>query len=67
MGFAISRHLAVSVDYAYYAYSLAGAGFLAPYLLAGGFPAHLNRHSVNVSLNAWTPILERGRRANAAR
>jgi hypothetical protein len=59
---AISRHLAIGVAYTFYDYSLP-----APVLVVEGSPSHVRRHSVRVSLNAWAPIFERGRRANASR
>jgi hypothetical protein len=66
VGIAISRHLSVDVDYMYYAYSLAAA-FVPQDLFGPSFPARMNHHSIAVSLSAWAPILERGRRSNAAR
>jgi hypothetical protein len=62
LAFAISRHLSASVDYVFYAYSMDPAAFLNY-----GLAPNLNRQGVRVSLNAWAPIFERGRRPNATR
>jgi hypothetical protein len=61
--FAISRHLATSVDYVFYVYTFDPLTTYANYNLT----PHLSRHGVRVSLNAWAPIFERGRRSNATR
>jgi hypothetical protein len=59
---ALSRYLAIATDYVFYAYSLDRAS-----LIASGLPPQLGRHSIVVALRAWAPIVEHGRRSNAAR
>jgi hypothetical protein len=59
---AISRHLAIGVNYTFYDYALPPAA-----LILEGSPSQKRRHSVRASLNAWAPIFQRGRRANASR
>ena len=60
--FGISRHLAVNTDYVFYMYSLNRLGLSLP-----GAGPRLHRHDVLVSLSAWMPVFERGRKSNAAR
>ena len=60
---ALTRLVATSADYTYYAYSLDDASVITNGLLA----PRLSRHTVVVSLRAWLPLLERGRRSNATR
>ena len=62
IGVAISRHLSVNADYIYYAYS-----FNLPEFLGDGLSQRLGRQGVRLTLNAWAPIFERGRRPNATR
>jgi hypothetical protein len=59
---ALSRYAAISAQYAFYVYSLDDANaFWTPY--ASG----MTRHVALVSLRAWVPIVEHGRRGNATR
>jgi len=62
LAFGISRHLAVNTDYVFYMYSLNRLGLSLP-----GAGPRLHRHDVLVSLSAWMPVFERGRKSNAAR
>jgi hypothetical protein len=59
---ALNRFLSFGMDYSYYHYL-----FDQDQLLPLGFNEELNRHSVRVTLNAWKPLIQRGRRANAPR
>jgi hypothetical protein len=61
--YVLSRYAGVSADYAIYGYSIDDASVLTHGLLQ----PQLARHTVTVSLRAWAPIVERGRRPNAAR
>lgn len=61
--FGLSRYAAIAGDYVVYGYSLDDASVITGGLLR----PQLSRHSVTVSLRAWAPIVERGRRSNAAR
>ena len=60
--FGISRYLAITTDYVFYMYSLNRFGVSLP-----GVGARPHRHDVLVSLRAWAPVFERGRKTNAAR
>lgn len=60
--FGISRYLAISTDYVFYMYSLNRFGVSLP-----GVGPRPHRHDVLVSLSAWAPVFERGRKTNAAR
>jgi hypothetical protein len=62
-GFALSRYAAIVADYVIYAYSVDDASVITGGLLR----PQLTRNSFTVVLRAWAPILERGRRSNAAR
>lgn len=57
LSFALSRHLALSVDYVYFSYS-----FGLPQALAEGFSQRLGRHGVRASFSAWAPVFQRRRR-----
>jgi len=59
---AITRNLAVGLNYTYYRYNFEDAAvFVTP------LRPRVNRHSVNVTLNAWAPIFKHGRKPNATR
>jgi hypothetical protein len=59
---ALSRYAAIAAQYAFIFYSLNDANaFWTPYA------PEMTRHVVLVSLRAWAPLLERGRRGNATR
>jgi len=59
---ALSRYAAIGAQYAFYVYSLGDANaFWTPYA------PDMRRHVALVSLRAWAPIIERGRRGNATR
>jgi hypothetical protein len=59
---ALTRHLALGVGYTFYRYR-----FDPGATLVTGLPSHINRHSVSVNLNAWAPLFQHGKRANASR
>jgi len=61
--FAISRFVGVAADYLIYTYSVDDTSVITHGLLR----PELTRQSVTVSLRAWVPIVERGRRPNATR
>jgi hypothetical protein len=59
---ALTRNLAVGLNYTYYRYNFEDAAvFVTP------LRPRVNRHSVNVTLNAWAPIFKHGRKPNATR
>lgn len=58
LSIALSRLVAVSVEYTFYAYSLDGVSVLTN----GALAPRLSRHSAVISLRGWKPLLERGRR-----
>jgi hypothetical protein len=59
---AISRYAAIAAQYAFYVYSLDNPNaFWTPY------SPDMTRHVALISLRAWAPIFERGRRGNATR
>jgi hypothetical protein len=59
---AISRYAAIAAQYAFYTYSVDDANaFWMRYA------PDMHRHVALVSLRAWAPIIERGRRGNATR
>jgi hypothetical protein len=60
--YAFTRYLAVSADYFIYAYS---ADDVSQFWY--GLPPRLVRHGATVSLRAWAPLIERGRRSDATR
>jgi hypothetical protein len=60
--FGLSRHIGLSVNYAYYRYEYDSSVLLPPGLLSS-----MQRQIVRVSFDVWAPIYERARRANAAR
>jgi len=60
--FAFSRYMGVAVDYFVYAYSIDDAS-----TFWYGLEPRLARQSVSVSLRAWLPLIERGRRSDATR
>jgi len=62
MSFGFSRHLALTTEYVFTRYSLNRLGISLP----GAGPT-MHRHDVVVSLSAWVPVFERGRKTNAAR
>lgn len=62
LGVALSRHLAVTLSYAYYQYSFGSAPQLPP-----GVPGHMSRHSIRASFDTWASIFQRGSRSDAAR
>ena len=59
---ALTRHTAVGVQYAYLFYSIDN-----PNAFWTAYTPDLGRHIVLVSVKAWVPIIERGRRGNAPR
>jgi hypothetical protein len=59
---AISRYAALSAQYAFLVYSLDNANAFWT-----AYAPDMTRHVALVSLRAWAPILERGRRGNATR
>jgi hypothetical protein len=59
---ALTRYAAISGEYLFYAYSVDNAS-----AILSGLTPQLTRHGVMVSLRAWMPVVERGRRTNAAR
>lgn len=59
---ALGRNLALGVNYTYYRYH-----FQQTAALVTGLMSDVNRHSVNVSLNVWAPVLQRGRRTHVTR
>jgi hypothetical protein len=61
--YALSRYAGIGADYVIYAYSFDDVSVLSHGLLQ----PQLTRHSVTISLRAWHPIVEHGRRPNAAR
>jgi hypothetical protein len=59
---ALSRYMAIAAQYAFYVYSLDDAN-----VFWTAYAPDMTRHAVLVSLRAWAPIVERGRRGNATR
>ena len=59
---ALTRNLALGVNYTFYHYS-----FEQDAALVTGLLPRTNRHSVNVLLNAWAPVFQHGKRRNASR
>ncbi len=59
---ALTRNAALGVQYAYLFYSLDN-----PNAFWTAYTPDLGRHIVLVSVKAWVPIIERGRRGNATR
>jgi hypothetical protein len=59
---ALTRHLALGLNYTFYHYSFEQAAALTTGLLP-----LINRHSVNVTLNVWAPVFQHGKRRNASR
>jgi outer membrane protein assembly factor BamA len=59
---AMSRHLAVAMDYAYYAYQ-----FEPGTIMPAGFDRMLNRNTLRAYLTLWAPLMHRARRPDAAR
>jgi opacity protein-like surface antigen len=59
---ALTRNLAISVDYIYYRYD-----FGQTELLPVGFLPETARHSIRAGLNVWAPLFNRGRRSDASR
>jgi hypothetical protein len=62
LSIAITRYSAVGLQYAYLFYSLDN-----PNAFWTTYAPDLSRHIVLVSVKAWMPIIERGRRGNATR
>jgi hypothetical protein len=62
VGQALTRHLALNVNYSFYRYNFESGAAIASALIP-----HLNRHSVSVSLSAWAPLFQHGRKKNASR
>lgn len=60
--FALSRYAAIAAQYAFFVYSLDD-----PNAFWTSYAPDMTRHVVLVSLRAWAPIVERGRRGNATR
>lgn len=60
--FALSRYTAIAAQYAFYVYSLDNANAFWT-----SYAPEMTRHVVLLSLRAWAPIVERGRRGNATR
>jgi hypothetical protein len=59
---AISRYAAIGAQYAFYVYSLDDANAFWT-----AYAPDMTRQAVLVTLRAWAPIVERGRRGNATR
>jgi hypothetical protein len=59
---AVNRHFAVNVNYSFYRYN-----FEPGAALVTGLVPRMNRNSINVTLSAWTPIFQHGRKTNASR
>ncbi len=59
---ALTRHLALGVNYTFYRYNFEQGAALVTGLLP-----ETNRHSVNVTLSAWAPVFQHGKRRNASR
>jgi opacity protein-like surface antigen len=59
---ALTRNLAIGVEYVYYRYS-----FSETELLPVGFRPETARHSIRAGLNVWAPLFNRGRRSDASR
>jgi hypothetical protein len=62
LGQALSRNLNLDIGYSYYRYRYDGL-----LLLPAVFEQDMTRHSLHVSLSAWLPLMQRGRRSNAPR
>jgi len=62
LNYAVTRYLGLGVDYSYYRYSFDQGVALPP-----GITAERDRQSVRASLILWAPLLQRGRRPDAAR
>jgi hypothetical protein len=58
----LRRNLALVASYTYYRYT-----FEETAALVTGLASDVNRHSVNVTINVWAPVLKRGRRTDATR
>jgi hypothetical protein len=59
---ALTRHLALGINYSYYRYSFDNTTLITNDLLS-----RVGRHSVAISLNAWAPVLKHGRKPDASR
>jgi len=59
---ALTRNLALGVNYTLYHYN-----FEENAVLLTGFRPQANRHSVSVTLNAWAPVFQHGKRPHASR
>ena len=59
---ALTRHLALNANYSLYRYN-----FEPGAALVTGLVPRMNRHSVNVTLSAWAPVFQHGRKTNASR
>jgi hypothetical protein len=62
LGIAVTRNLALSLDYVFYR-----SRFAAPMFVGSDVTPLFDRHSVRLSLRAWAPLLQRGRRDGATR
>jgi opacity protein-like surface antigen len=59
---ALTRNLALGLNYTYYRYNFEDAAvFVTP------LQPRVNRHSVNVTLSAWAPVFKHGRKPNVTR
>lgn len=59
---ALSRYAAIGAEYAFYVYSLDD-----PTAFWTAYAPDMTRHAVLLSLRAWVPVIERGRRGDATR
>ena len=62
LSIALTRYLALAVDYAFYR-----SWFDTPMFVGETVTPQFHRNSVRVSLKAWAPIVQRGRRDGASR
>jgi len=62
VGTALHRHLSIGVSYSYYRYAFNNTPALANNLLS-----EVGRHSVVMSLSAWAPLVQHGRKTDASR
>ena len=59
---ALSRFVSLSIDYSFYRYD-----FEQTDLLPNGYNTDFSRNTARATLSIWLPLLQRGRRNNAAR
>lgn len=62
VNYAVTRYVALGVNYSHYRYKFAEGAVLPP-----GFTGEMDRQGIRASLSLWAPIFQRARRPDAAR